>query len=81
MHMSTDQQSSEEQTPDDQDDVLSENVVESISVREQSGSYVISFPKDCADDLGIEEGENVLFIGERGDDVLEVGRSDRVFGE
>ena len=58
--------------------MLSENLVESISVREQSDSYVVTFPKDCADDLGIEKGENVLFIGERGDDVLEVGRSDRI---
>ena len=58
--------------------MLSENLVESISVREQSDSYVVTFPKDCADDLGISKGDNVLFLGERGDDMLKVGRSDRV---
>jgi len=73
--MSADQRSSEEQTADG---VLSENVVESISVREQSGSYVVSFPKDCADDLGIEKGDYVLFLGERGDDSLEIGPAERV---
>jgi hypothetical protein len=76
--MSTDQQSGEKQAPDG---VLSKNVVESISVREQSDSYVVTFPKDCAHDLGISKGDNVVFLGERGDDVLEVGRSDRVLGE
>lgn len=76
--MSAEQRSGEEQASDG---VLSENVVESISVREQSDSYVVSFPKNCARDLGIEKGDHVLFLGERGDDSLEVGPADRILKE
>jgi len=76
--MSVEQRFDEEQSPSG---VLSGNVVESISVREQSDSYVVTFPKDCAEDPGIEKGENVLFVGKQGDDSLEVGPANRVFSE
>ncbi|WP_226010528.1 AbrB/MazE/SpoVT family DNA-binding domain-containing protein [Halomicrobium salinisoli] len=59
--------------------VLSEDIVESVTVQDQGGSYMVSIPKQSARDLGITKGDSLLFVGEAGDAVLEVGPTDRVF--
>ncbi|WP_226013586.1 AbrB/MazE/SpoVT family DNA-binding domain-containing protein [Halomicrobium salinisoli] len=59
-------------------DALSWDVFESVTVQEQSGSYMVSIPKNTARDLGISKGDSVLFVGEEGDRTLIVGRADSV---
>jgi len=50
--------------------VLSETVVESISVQERHGSLHVTIPKQSARDLGIQKGDNVIFAGEEGNSQL-----------
>ncbi|WP_134671723.1 AbrB/MazE/SpoVT family DNA-binding domain-containing protein [Halorussus marinus] len=47
-------------------DCLSENVMESMSVQENDGTYHVSIPKDAAQSLGLEKGTQVLITGEQG---------------
>lgn len=50
-----------------EENVLSENVVESVTIQKQSGSFLVSIPKGTAQDFGISKGDSVLFVGEEGD--------------
>ena len=51
---------------------LSDDVAKTRAAVDQNGSVTIIMPKDAADDLGIEPGEPVFWIGREGDDSLEV---------
>ena len=61
--------------------VLSESVAASNRVQEIGGSLYVPIPKNSARDLGLYKGESVLFLGQVGDESLEVGRPERVLDD
>lgn len=65
--MSTDQSSANTESSAGE---LSDDVVESVKVQENDGTYRASIPKDVARDLGIEKGDQVVFSGREGDSKL-----------
>lgn len=72
VYMSTDQS-----TPNSENAAgeLSDDVVESVKVQENDGTYHASIPKDVARDLGIEKGDRVVYTGQRGERTLRLQKS------
>ena len=54
---------------------LSDDVVESVKVQQNDGTYHASIPKDVARDLGIEKGDRVVYTGQKGDRTLRLQKS------
>lgn len=54
---------------------LSRDVVKSVKVQENDGTYHASLPKDVARDLGIEKGDQLVYTGQQGDRELSLQKS------
>lgn len=57
------------------DDALTEDLFRTNIVQERGGSFLVSIPKESAQDLGIGKGDRVLFLGKAGDEELRVQKT------
>lgn len=60
---------------------LTENVIQACKVQDGNGSYVVTFPKKPAMDMGVEPGDTVVFTGSEGESSLRVSKSNELLGE
>jgi predicted molibdopterin-dependent oxidoreductase YjgC len=60
---------------------LTDDVVASVTVQERGGTVQVSVPKQGAQDLGIQKGDQVLFTGAEGDRSLRLNPSETVLGD
>jgi hypothetical protein len=60
-------------------ETLGDDVVETRTAQEGDGVISVTIPADAARDLGIQAGQNVLFVGEKGDDSLKIQPATAVF--
>lgn len=47
---------------------LSDNVVESVKVQKNGGTYHVSIPIQVAREFDLEKGDQVVFTGQQGDE-------------
>ena len=61
---------------EDMSSELTQDVFAANNVQAGDGCFTVTFPKAAAEDFGIEAGDAVIFVGEKGDDGLMVRTSD-----
>ncbi|NHN59815.1 MULTISPECIES: AbrB/MazE/SpoVT family DNA-binding domain-containing protein [Halorussus] len=61
--------------------LLSKNVMESMIVQQNDGTYHVSLPKGAVEDLGLQKGDRVLITGPEGERTLQLRPSGAVLAD